>query len=124
LEIGRDISNIQGRFRVNGTVLAFRCCIKPLERHLFVGSSCAVCGKKSIAAISVRRKYPIPVGQSLLTPDVVHRLAPTLRMVQQDFSRTGGIHAAGLFDSGGRLLLVREDVGRHNAVDKLDRFNV
>ena len=90
-----------------------------LERHSFVASSCGVCGKKSIAAISVRRKYPIPVGAPLLTPDVIHRLSPALRAAQQDFSRTGGIHAAGLFDSTGCLLLVREDVGRHNAVDKV-----
>jgi len=90
-----------------------------LERHSFVASSCGVCGKKSIAAISVKRKYPIPAGEPIITPDLVHRLSPALRMAQQDFSSTGGIHAAGLFDSTGELLLVREDVGRHNALDKL-----
>jgi FdhD protein len=90
-----------------------------LERHSFVASSCGVCGKKSIALISVRRKYPIPACEPILTPDLVHRLSPALRMGQQHFSRTGGIHAAGLFDSNGRVLLVREDVGRHNALDKL-----
>jgi FdhD protein len=90
-----------------------------MERHSFVASSCGVCGKRSIAAISVKRKYPIPVGEPIITPDLIHALAPALRRGQQDFARTGGIHAAGLFDSTGQLLLVREDVGRHNALDKL-----
>ncbi len=93
--------------------------LNPLERHSFVTSSCGVCGKRSIAAISVRRKFPIPTGEPIITPDLVHSLAPALRMAQQDFSRTGGIHAAGLFDSTGGLRVVREDVGRHNALDKL-----
>jgi FdhD protein len=90
-----------------------------LERHSFMASSCGVCGKRSIAAISVKRKFPIPAGEPLLTPDLIHRLSPALRTAQRDFTHTGGIHAAGLFDFTGRLLLVREDVGRHNALDKL-----
>ena len=90
-----------------------------LERQSFVASSCGVCGKRSIAAIVVRRKYPIPIGEPIITPDLIHSLSSALRMAQQDFSRTGGIHAAGLFDSAGRLHVVREDVGRHNALDKL-----
>ena len=90
-----------------------------LERHSFVASSCGICGKKSIAAVWVRRKFPIAADEPRLALDVVHALPSTLRMSQSSFDRTGGIHAAGLFDCAGRLLLVREDVGRHNAVDKL-----
>jgi FdhD protein len=90
-----------------------------LERHSFVASSCGVCGKRSIAAVFVRRKYPIAVGSPRISLDLIHSLPPALRAAQPAFARTGGIHAAGLFDRAGRLLLVREDVGRHNAVDKL-----
>jgi FdhD protein len=90
-----------------------------LERHSFVASSCGVCGKRSIAAVWVRRKYPIAAGSPQISPDLVHTLPSALRMAQSGFNRTGGIHAAGLFNETGKLLLVREDVGRHNAVDKL-----
>ena len=90
-----------------------------VQRHSFVASSCGVCGKRSIAAISVRRQHAIPVGEPRVTPDVIHAIVPALRTAQQAFVRTGGIHAAGLFDSSGGLLLVKEDVGRHNALDKL-----
>ena len=90
-----------------------------LERHSFIASSCGVCGKRSIAAIRVRCKFPIPAGEPRLACDVVHALPQALETAQEAFARTGGIHASGLFDERGRLLLVREDVGRHNALDKL-----
>ena len=90
-----------------------------LDRHSFVASSCGVCGKRSIAAVWVRRKYPIAAGSPRISPDFVYTLPSALRMAQLAFNRTGGIHAAGIFNATGRLLLVREDVGRHNAVDKL-----
>ena len=88
------------------------------ERHSFVASSCGVCGKRSIAAVRVRRRYEATEAVPLLTPDIVHRLPGTLREAQIAFASTGGIHATGLFDASGNLLLVREDVGRHNALDK------
>ena len=89
------------------------------ERHSFVASSCGVCGKKSIDAVNVRRTYKLTSGEPKLTPDVIHSLPDTLRAAQASFASTGGIHASGLFDSNGKLLIVREDVGRHNALDKL-----
>jgi len=109
--------------RPNGVEVILRRGVRvdsdSLERHSFVASSCGVCGKKSIAAVSVRRQFAIPAREPLVTPDLVHALPPLLRAAQQDFAHTGGMHAAGLFDSKRRLLLVREDVGRHNALDKL-----
>ena len=81
-------------------------------------SACGVCGKDSIdAALAVE-----PAGRwsgALPEPDVVRRLPDLLRERQPVFSKTGGVHAAGLFDANGTLLAVREDVGRHNAVDKV-----
>lgn len=88
-----------------------------LTRHVFASSSCGLCGATSIQ--SVRRQFPplepapVPPAETLLS------LPDRLRESQTEFSRTGGLHAAGLFDAAGRLLAVREDVGRHNAVDKL-----
>lgn len=88
-----------------------------LSRNLFSASSCGICGKASIDAI--RQGYPsIPSGFSL--PDSTLLTFPQrLREAQADFAKTGGIHAAGLFTSRGELLVLREDVGRHNAIDKV-----
>ena len=90
-----------------------------LDRHSFVSSSCGACGKRSIAAVRVLRRHRIAPGEPRLSPEVVHGLPDSLRAGQSGFARTGGIHASGLFDASGRLLGLREDVGRHNALDKL-----
>lgn len=88
-----------------------------LTRHVFASSSCGLCGATSIQ--SVRRQFP-PVATAPAVPmETLLSLPDRLRESQTEFSRTGGLHAAGLFDAAGRLLAVREDVGRHNAVDKL-----
>ncbi len=88
------------------------------SRNVYTTSSCGVCGKTSIDM--VRAVCPArPVGRERIAPGVLTGLPDTLRRAQPVFSRTGGLHAAGLFDAGGRLLRLHEDVGRHNAVDKL-----
>ncbi len=78
-----------------------------------------MCGKDSIAAIRVRSAYDVAADQVRVSPALLARLPDQLRDAQRVFSRTGGLHAAGLFRSDGTLLVLREDVGRHNAVDKV-----
>lgn len=91
-----------------------------LTRHVFASSSCGLCGKASIDA--VHQHFP-PVTSELEVPRaVLAQLPARMRAAQQTFAETGGLHAAAIFDSGGNLVVLREDVGRHNAVDKVLGF--
>jgi FdhD protein len=92
--------------------------LERLRRNVFAASSCGVCGKASIDAVRVRGLMP-PARDVRLSPDVLRGMTETLRAGQTVFGRTGGLHAAGIFDLDGRMLAIREDVGRHNAVDKI-----
>jgi len=88
------------------------------SRNVYTTSSCGVCGKTSIELVDA--VCPLrPAGTARFAREVLSRLPSVLRAAQPVFARTGGLHAAGLFDPDGRLLLLREDVGRHNAVDKV-----
>jgi FdhD protein len=93
--------------------------LKRLERHFFTTSSCGICGKASLDALHVHGLEPLAGDGPSVAPDTIRRLPHALRAAQPVFERTGGLHAAGLFDAAGTLLEIREDVGRHNAVDKL-----
>jgi FdhD protein len=88
------------------------------ERHFVATASCGICGKASLNEIAVRCD-PIPAGAPLVDRSVIVGLPATLREAQHVFDATGGLHASGLFEPDGRLVAVREDVGRHNALDKL-----
>lgn len=90
-----------------------------LSRNVFTSSSCGVCGKASLEAVEVQGCVPLPAGTLVVEESVLVTLPDRLRESQEDFGRTGGIHAAGLFDPGGGLVRIAEDVGRHNAVDKV-----
>jgi FdhD protein len=89
-----------------------------LQRNFFAASSCGICGKASIEAVRVRGLQQ-PDRTFRFDPELLCRLPDVLRAEQEVFSRTGGLHAAALFDATGRLLALREDIGRHNAVDKI-----
>jgi FdhD protein len=90
-----------------------------LERHFYTSSSCGVCGKSSLDAVAVQGRYDIEHAPFRVSPAALGALPEALRRLQAVFEQTGGLHASGLFDAGGALRLVREDVGRHNALDKL-----
>ncbi|MFD3733940.1 formate dehydrogenase accessory sulfurtransferase FdhD [Streptomyces sp. NPDC058632] len=91
-----------------------------LERNVYTTSSCGLCGKASLDAVRTTTRHPIADSPPLrVTPELLASLPDRLRASQRVFERTGGLHAAALFDEDGELLDVREDVGRHNAVDKL-----
>ncbi|GAB93006.1 formate dehydrogenase accessory sulfurtransferase FdhD [Gordonia rhizosphera] len=90
-----------------------------IERNFYTTSSCGVCGKSSLDAVRQRTRFE-PAGDDISVPiDTLVSLPSTLREAQRVFSTTGGLHAAGLFDAEGTPFAVREDIGRHNAVDKL-----
>jgi FdhD protein len=89
------------------------------SRNFYTTSSCGVCGKASIDAVRTRSKFDVS-GDPLTVPArTLSELPDKLRAAQRTFDRTGGLHAAGLFTSSGDLVVLREDVGRHNAVDKV-----
>jgi FdhD protein len=91
-----------------------------LERHFYTSSSCGVCGKSSIESITTQCRLEIKHNTDFkVSTDLIHQLPITLREEQAVFEHTGGLHATGLFDATGKLQMLREDVGRHNAFDKV-----
>lgn len=90
-----------------------------LERNFYTTSSCGLCGKASLDAVRTASTWSVAEDSAQITPAVLAALPERLRASQQVFERTGGLHAAALFTTDGELLHVREDVGRHNAVDKV-----
>ena len=88
-----------------------------LTRHVFSASSCGICGKTSIE--SVFQSFPPVTSDLRVSPELITTLPAKLRAAQETFSQTGGLHASAIFDEHGEMLVLREDVGRHNALDKV-----
>lgn len=112
-----------GRNTYNVLDLALAPGVEPpdpsLERNFYTTSSCGVCGKASLDAVRLKTRFSPAADAVTVTPSVLSTLPDSLRTAQKLFDSTGGLHAAGLFTAGGELLIAREDVGRHNAVDKV-----
>jgi FdhD protein len=90
-----------------------------LQRHFYTTSSCGVCGKSSLDALRVTGAEPLAIGRTRFSKETLIAMPDALRARQQTFEQTGGLHAAAAFNSQGEILVVHEDVGRHNAVDKV-----
>lgn len=126
-ELGEPIDLGEGRWELtitDGVVID----PEQFRRNLYSSSSCGVCGKASIDAVLITASE-LPVGPRIGV-DVLNRLSAVMRVHQQGFDATGSLHAAALFTPAGELLTIREDIGRHNAVDKVvgvalvDRFDL
>jgi FdhD protein len=117
--VDRDVVPEQRYNIVNVELRAPRLpALESLERHFFTSSACGVCGKAGLESLRVRG-CAIEPRAARLQPELIRELPQRLRAGQSVFDSTGGLHAAALFDQSGELLVVREDVGRHNALDKL-----
>jgi len=93
--------------------------ISKIKRDFLTNSSCGVCGKSSLDALEIIKKEKTFKNEPKLTKEIIVKSPSILRQNQSEFSKTGGIHASGLFSSDGKLISLREDVGRHNALDKM-----
>ena len=93
--------------------------ISKIKRDFLTNSSCGVCGKSSLDALEIIKTTKTNASEPKISKNVIIQSPDILREGQSEFSKTGGIHASGLFNSDGKLIALREDVGRHNALDKL-----
>ena len=93
--------------------------IDKIKRNFLTNSSCGVCGKTSLDSLEIIKKDKILKSLPKISHDIIMKSPTTLRENQSEFSKTGGIHASGLFSDNGDVVAIKEDVGRHNALDKL-----
>jgi len=132
-QIVQNISHIEsiksfgdkvGQYKIHNKILATlnnsqNVNITKIKREFLTNSSCGVCGKSSLDALEIIKKDKTSLIEPKLTKEVILQSSEILRNSQSEFSKTGGIHASGLFASNGKLIAISEDVGRHNALDKL-----
>ena len=125
-----DIDSIEsygdkvGQYKIQNKILATlnnseNINISKIKRDFLTNSSCGVCGKSSLDALEIIKTTKTNAFEPKISKDVVIQSPNILKEGQSEFSKTGGIHASGLFNSDGKLIALREDVGRHNALDKL-----
>ncbi|MDC1175797.1 formate dehydrogenase accessory sulfurtransferase FdhD [Candidatus Pelagibacter sp.] len=126
----KDIDTIEsfgdevGQYNIQNKILATlnnseNINISKIKRDFITNSSCGVCGKSSLDALEIIKQNKTNPDQPKISKEVIIKSSTILRENQSEFSKTGGIHASGLFNNNGDLISVKEDVGRHNALDKL-----
>ena len=126
----KDIDNIEsfgdkvGQYNIQNKILVTlnnsqNVNISKIKRDFLTNSSCGVCGKSSLDALEIIKKDKTPKSNPKLSKKIIINSPSILRKNQSEFAKTGGIHASGLFSSDGSLISLREDVGRHNALDKM-----
>jgi len=113
-----------GQYNIQNKILATlnnsqNVNIAKIKRDFLTNSSCGVCGKSSLDALEIIKKEKPSLSEPKINKNIIIQSPDILRNNQSEFSKTGGIHASGLFDRNGTLISIREDVGRHNALDKL-----
>ena len=125
-----EIENIEsigekvGQYKIQNKILitlnnSKNIDISKIKRDFLTNSSCGVCGKSSLDALEIVKKEKTFKAEPKLTKEIIIKSPSILRQNQSEFSKTGGIHASGLFSADGKLISLREDVGRHNALDKM-----
>lgn len=116
-----DIENVESKTNIIDITLAPDTTFdeKRIKRKSYTTSSCGVCGKSSLDALQTTDCPLLPASSPLISRNFIFSLSKSFRSAQQDFHRTGGVHAAAIFDLNGKLTCLREDVGRHNALDKV-----
>ena len=98
--------------------------IEKLKRNFLTNSSCGVCGKTSLDSIEILKKEKLDLSFPLIKKDIVMKAPSLLKNAQSEFAKTGGIHASALIEENGKVIAIREDVGRHNALDKLIGYTI
>jgi FdhD protein len=113
-----------GQYNIQNKILATlnnsqNININKLKRDFLINSSCGVCGKSSLDALEIIKKDKTNSSEPKLSKEIIIKSSDILKQNQSEFAKTGGIHASGLFSSNGKIINIKEDVGRHNAMDKL-----
>ena len=126
----KDIENIEsfgdkvGQYNIQNKIIitlnnSQNVNISKIKRDFLTNSSCGVCGKSSLDSLEIIKKEKTPKSSPKLSEEIIINSPSILKKNQSEFAKTGGIHASGLFSSNGNLISLREDVGRHNALDKM-----
>ena len=122
---GEDVGDYNLKNTIEATINNIKNLdIEKLKRNFLTNSSCGVCGKTSLDSIEILKKEKLNLSFPLIRKDIVMKAPSLLKNAQSEFAKTGGIHASALIEENGEVVATREDVGRHNALDKLIGYSI